>query len=222
MGGVPPEGPLAMLRNDPETRGPELFDKHCAGCHTLKGHGSEKDRNAPVLDGWSTEAWILEMLHDPDGDTRFGRTPYKGEMPSMDVPPKDDDGTFKPMPREEMTAVAKFLWSEGLDAADAKPDGLDLGKKIVTTRCTACHTYGGEGDEGGTGLAPELKGYGSLAWVKAQIANPSSKATYRDGALDPARKGHMPAFEAEMSATDVDLLARWVRWQARGAPLRTP
>ncbi len=222
MGGVPPEGPLAMLRNDPETRGPELFDKHCAGCHTLKGHGSEKDRNAPVLDGWSTEAWILEMLHDPDGDTRFGRTPYKGEMPSMDVPPKDDDGTFKPMPREEMTAVAKFLWSEGLDAPDAKPDGLDLGKKIVTTRCTACHTYGGEGDEGGTGLAPELKGYGSLAWVKAQIANPSSKATYRDGALDPARKGHMPAFEAEMSATDVDLLARWVRWQARGTPLRTP
>ncbi len=222
MDGVPPDGPLAMLRRDPETRGPELFDKHCASCHTLGDHGSEKDRNAPKLDGWSTEAWILDMLHDPDGDARFGRTPYKGEMPSMAVKPKDAEESWKPMPKEEQKAVAAFLWSEGEGATGVKPPDLELGRKIVTTRCTACHTYGGEGDEGGTGLAPELSGYGSLAWVQAQIANPSSKATYREGALDPARKGHMPRFEGEMSAADIELLARWVRSQARGTPLRSP
>src|SRR5690606_4399198 len=81
MDGVPPEGPLVMLARAPELRGPELFERHCAACHVLGGHGSEKDRTAPKLDGWSTERWILDMLHDPDGDARFGRTAYAGEMP---------------------------------------------------------------------------------------------------------------------------------------------
>src|SRR5262249_14372099 len=52
MDGVPPEGPLAMMMRAPELRGPELFEKHCAGCHTLGAHGTEKDRTAPKLDGW--------------------------------------------------------------------------------------------------------------------------------------------------------------------------
>lgn len=210
MAGVPPEGPLAMLKRAPELRGPELFDKYCAGCHTLGSHGSEKDRTAPKLDGWSTEAWILGMLHDPDSDDRFGRTPYRGEMPSVDTKPKDAPASWKPMPEEEKKAIARFL-ATGND---------DAGKKIVSSRCTACHTYKGEGDEGGTALAPELDGYASLAWVKSQIANPSSKATYRENALDPARKGHMPRFDAEMPPEDVDLLARWVLSRARGTALQ--
>lgn len=33
--GVPPEGPLAMLRDDPEDRGRALFTQHCVTCHRL-------------------------------------------------------------------------------------------------------------------------------------------------------------------------------------------
>lgn len=198
--GVPPEGPLAMLKRAPELRGPELFERHCAGCHTLGAHGSEKDRNAPKLDGWGTEAFVLGMLKDPDHDDRFGRTGYKGEMPSVEGKMSEDD----------QKAVARFL-STGND---------DRGKKIVTSGCTTCHLYKGEGDEGGTGLAPELEGWGTLAWAKAQIGDPSSKATYRENALDPARKGHMPRFDAELSPEDIDILARWLLSQTRGAPLQ--
>ena len=223
MDGVPPEGPLAMLARSPEIRGPELFDKYCAGCHTFGEHGDEKERNAPKLDGWSTERWILDMLHDPDGDDRFGRTPYKGEMPSMDVKPKDADDSWAPMPPEDMKACAAFLAGQGDPAGFSPPPGslrsdpklVARGKEIVTTRCTACHLWNGEGDDGGQGLAPELAGYGSLAWVRAQIANPSSKATYREDALDPERKGHMPRFDTELSPADIDLLATWVVEQAR-------
>lgn len=223
MDGVPPEGPLVMLARSPELRGPELFDKHCAGCHTLGEHGEEKDRNAPKLDGWSKEGWILDLLHDPDGDARFGRTPYKGEMPSMDVKPKDADPSWTPMPAEDMKACAAFLASQG-DPPGFTPPPASLrsdpklvarGKEIVTTRCTACHLWNGEGDDGGQGLAPELSGYGSLAWVRAQIANPASKATYREDALDPERKGHMPRFDTELSAADIDLLATWVVEKSR-------
>jgi ubiquinol-cytochrome c reductase cytochrome b subunit len=198
--GVPPEGPLAMLKRAPELRGPELFDKHCAGCHTLGTHGSEKDRTAPKLDGWGTELWVMGMLKDPDHDDRFGRTAYKGEMPSVQGKMSEDD----------QHAVARFLSTgEG-----------DRGKKIVTGGCTTCHLYKGAGDEGGTGLAPELDGWGTLAWAKAQIANPSSKTTYRENALDPEKKGHMPRFDAEMSSEDIDILARWLMNQTRGAPLQ--
>ena len=206
LAGVPPEGPLAMLKNDPSVRGPDLFDKHCATCHTLAGHGNEKERTAPALDGWGTSGWVLAMLHDPDASEKFGRTAYKGEMPSVDIAPQDMP-TFKPMLPEDKNAVAAFLG--GGDAASAA-----RGKGIVTARCTSCHLYEGKGDDSDQGLAPELSGWGSVAWVRAQLANPSSKATYREHALDKDRKGHMPRFDTELSSADLDLVAGWVVAQA--------
>lgn len=221
--GVPPEGPLAMMKRDPELRGPELFDKHCAGCHTLGAHGVEKDRTAPRLDAWGTEAWVLEMIHEPDGDARFGRSVYKGEMPSVDVPGPGAPPTFKPMAADDKNAIAAFLASLGDKPGAVVPDGafrrdaakVAQGKTLVTTRCTSCHLFEGKGDDSDQGLAPELAGWGSVAWIRAQIANPASKTTYREKALDPDRKGHMPRFDAEIRNEDMDLLATWVHAQAR-------
>src|SRR5262245_15058992 len=173
-----------MMARSPELRGPELFDKNCAACHMLGALGSNHDRTAPKLDGWATEKWILDMMHDPDGDERFGRAPYKGEMPSMDVRPPDADSSWKPMSREDMEAAAAFVASQGDPPAFLPPAGslrgdakrVARGKDVVKSRCTACHLFEGSGDDGGQGLAPELSGYGSFAWVRAQIANPASKA----------------------------------------------
>ncbi len=230
MDGVPPEGPLAMLARSPEVRGPELFDKHCASCHTLGEHGTEKDRTAPKLDGWSTEKWIIAMMHDPDADAHFGRTPYKGEMPSVDVKPKDAPDTWTAMSPDDMNAAAAFLASFGDAPGVAPPAGslradakrVARGKEIVKSRCTACHLLEGAGDDGDQKLAPELSGYASLAWVKAQIANPATKVTYREDALNPARKGHMPRFDVDLSPADIELLAKWVLSAARNAPAAAP
>jgi ubiquinol-cytochrome c reductase cytochrome b subunit len=219
-----------MLHTDPELRGEDLFARHCAGCHVLGDLGDKAKATAPTLDGWGTEAWVLAMIHDPDGDARFGRTPYKEGMPSMDIPPKDpkpDDPPFKPMSKEDMHAVAAFLASGGvgdtpkderLVAGDALRD-TRRGETIVRERCTECHIYKGDGDLLACGRAPELSGYGSLAWVRAQIAAPATKATYREQAVDtPASKGHMPRFDGELAPADLDILARWVRAHARGIP----
>ncbi len=212
--GVPASGPLDMLANDPELRGETIFTEKCSVCHLLGDIGDKKKHNGPVLDGWGTEAWILQMLHDPDSDSHFGKTPYSGEMPSMDTPPKDKPDA-KLMSKDDMNAAAAFLASQG--APDEKRDAtlVAAGEKIVSTRCTGCHLYKGEGDDGDEELAPEFAGYGSDAWVIAQVTNPATKATYRDQALDPKKKGHMPKFEGELSTADIAIVARWTRAHAR-------
>ena len=215
--GVPASGPLDMLRNDPELRGQAIFKEKCATCHVLGELGDPKKHTAPVLDGWGTEAWVLQMLHDPDQDSRFGKTPYAGDMPSMDTPPKDHPDQ-KMMSKEDMNAAAAFLASQGADANEPHDAALvKAGEKIVTDRCTSCHLFKGEGDDTGDGNAPEFSGYGSEAWVVAQVTNPATKATYREGALDPAKKGHMPKFEGELSTADIAIVAKWTRAHARAA-----
>jgi ubiquinol-cytochrome c reductase cytochrome b subunit len=211
--GVPASGPLDMLANDPELRAEAIFKDKCAVCHLLGELGDKKKHNAPTLDGWATETWILQMLHDPDSESHFGKTPYSGEMPSMDTPPKDKPDA-KVMSKDDLKAAAEFLASQ---AAPDQPHDAALvasGEKIISSRCTGCHLYKGEGDDGDEELAPELSGYGSEAWVIAQVTNPATKATYRESALDPKKKGHMPKFEGELSTADIALVSRWTRSRA--------
>jgi mono/diheme cytochrome c family protein len=228
MSGVPAEGPLSMLAHDPELRGRALFEKSCAGCHVLGDLGDRKKATAPVLDGWGTEAWVASMMDDPDAEDRFGHTPFKGTMPSMLRPEADrkpDAPPFKPMADAEVKAVSVFLASqsdgEALGHAPARDaEEMKRGEGIVTTRCTACHLWKGDGDDSAGGDAPELSGWGTSAWARAQIGNPATKATYREGALDPKMKGHMPRFDGDLAADDVELLAKWVHAHARGGTLR--
>ncbi|MDP9036825.1 MAG: cytochrome b N-terminal domain-containing protein [Myxococcota bacterium] len=229
MDGVPPEGALAMVRHDPELRGQDLFERHCAGCHVLGELGDAKKATAAKLDGWGTPEWIVPMIHDPDAQEFFGRGPYKERMPSVDVRPKDKPANegWTPMVKSdaEKRAIAVFLASEGDEPGDPPRDPAnrserELGEKIVSERCTSCHLYKGQGDDEGSGLAPELARYGSLAWTRTQIANPASPQTYREQALDESLKKHMPRFDKELSLADLDLVARWTRAHARGVPVR--
>jgi ubiquinol-cytochrome c reductase cytochrome b subunit len=227
--GVPPDGALAMERRDPELRGRDLFEKHCASCHVLGDLGDPKKASASRLDGWGTAAWIEAMMHDPDAPEFFGRGPYVEQMPSVDTPPK------KPLPKGEVwiamiknaaerKAVALFLAAEGDEPFDAprpkvSAKTLAEAEKIVSERCSTCHLYKGDGDDEGSGIAPELSRYGSLEWTRAQIANPASPTVYRSKALDPEMKKHMPRFDKDLSGSDIDLLARYVRLHGRSSSL---
>jgi mono/diheme cytochrome c family protein len=224
MNGVSPAGALTMIRTDPEIHGRELFDKHCASCHVLGDLGDPEKSTATKLDGWGTPEWIEAMIHDPDAPIFFGKGPYKDQMPSVDQRPANkpagEPWTAMLKSDAEKKAVALFLASLGDEPGDP-PRALDAktkaaGEKIVSERCTSCHLYKGSGDDEGSNLAPELAGYGSLAWTRAQVANPSSVATYREKALDPDMKKHMPRFDNDLSAADVDIVARWTRVHARG------
>jgi len=227
MNGVPPAGALEMVRQDPELRGRDLFDQHCASCHVLGDLGDPKKAVAAKLDGWTTAEWIAAMVHDPDSPRFFGRGPYKGRMPSADVRPADKPAAepWSAMVKTaaEMHAVATFLASQGDEPGEPPSLGDDAaraqGEKMVSERCSTCHLYKGQGDDEDTGLAPELSHYGSIAWTRAQVANPASRDTYREKALDESMKKHMPRFDKDLSPGDVDVVARWTRAHARGLPV---
>ena len=215
--GIPPDGPLAMLRRDPETRGTALFQEHCASCHRLGelGPGVEK-ATAPDLTGWGTPEWALAMMDNPDDPHKFGKTPYKGEMISLVHPPADPQAakTFHPMAEPNRLAIATFLANEAAEVSDPQHD--PAGAKLISVACTSCHKFRGQTDDDDS-IGPELSGWGSTAWVRAQIANPGTNATYRAEALKPERKGHMPRFDDTLDAEDINLLASWVRSKARGS-----
>jgi ubiquinol-cytochrome c reductase cytochrome b subunit len=222
MNGVPPAGALEMMRNDPELRGRDLFEKQCASCHVLAGLGDPSKATAAKLDGWGTSDWIEAVMHDPDAREFFGGGPYFGQMPSVDMPPSPPRfGVWSPMVNNvgERHAIAVFLASEGEEPGPRvrpRDDVARQGEKLLRERCLHCHLYKGDGDQDGSGLAPELTRYGSIAWTQAQVANPSSPQTYRDRALDPVFRKHMPRFDDELSPADVDLVARWTQAHARG------
>jgi len=84
--GIPPEGPAGLLRNDPQTMGPQLFQTHCAHCHTWDGHDGtgtptmEIVEGKPVpatpsasdLKGFGTAQWLTTFLTDPSDEKFFG------------------------------------------------------------------------------------------------------------------------------------------------------
>ena len=216
--GVPPEGPLAMLRRDPETRAPEIFLASCASCHKLGDLAPPEGKaTAPDLTGFGTKAWARAVLEDPDADHLFGKTPFKGNMPSVTKPPSDPEAAkdFKPMPEADRDTIATWLEAQSRgERGDQLP-----GEKLVKQRCTGCHRVDGKLDESGSedSLAPELRGWASVAWIEAQITDPNSGKAYPKGAIDPKLKGHMPAFGDKLDPAELKMLAAWLHKKATTA-----
>jgi len=211
--GVPPAGPLAMLAADPVTQGPVLYDKHCGVCHRLNERGPAKgEETAPDLTGFGTERWVMAVLDGPDDPHMFGNTPFKGQMPSFMRPPEDPEALeyFSKMKDEDAKAISAFLVAQ----ADGKEGKGMAGEKLVGQRCTSCHRLDGNTDDESS-LAPELRGWASVDWIREQIANPGSGKTYPPGAMSEELEGHMPAFEQSLSAAEIDLLAGWLWRRAR-------
>ncbi len=190
-GGVPPEGPLAMLRHDPLSRGPELFAEHCAPCHRLEGEGGDK---ASDLTGFGTRAWIEALIANPRDNRFFGHTRLR-TMPAQTK-----------IGAQGRRAVAEFLHAQGAAPAERVDEALRAeGVRIFTTRCTSCHLFNGEGRDVEDG--PEMAGYGSAEWLRTQIRAPNADARYGE-------RNEMVVFGPDRLTDDeVDMLVVYLRHQ---------
>src|SRR5207244_642098 len=173
--GIPREGAVTLLRNDPLTQGPKLFAKNCASCHRYDGHDAMGNPitdppEASDLKGFATREWLAGLL-DPrriDNPHYFGGTKFKdGKMVKFI---KKDVGAFSDEQKEHLKKVITALSAEaGLNSQrdhDRREAALIAEGKTrmasETMRCPESHPLH-QPDEDAT--APDLTGYGSRDWL---------------------------------------------------------
>jgi len=217
-GGVPVEGALALLKNDPKTQGYKLFRQHCATCHDFAG-GTNADIkatevSAPNLFGYGTRAWVSGWL-DPEritSDDHFGKTQFRGGDMVQFV--KETFSDLEEEDRQERDAIIAALSAEAGLRSQAAVDKSDAeriaeGRDLIADYCTDCHKFH---DKGSLGTAPELTGYGSRAWTIGIVADPAQKRFYGE------RNDRMPSYAPSENEKDnlltrrqIEFLADWLR-----------
>lgn len=194
--GIPPGGPLEMLRTDPVTRGPEVYNAHCTKCHVLAGEG---EQSAPNHTGFGSRAWIFELLKNPNSQHYFGKTKLDGMKP------------MGKLGHGKLYAATEFLFSLGHEAGDPPldPNLAKDGEAVFKETCMKCHTYQGDGAFQFEG--PDMTGYGSREWIYQQIKNPGAEHQY--GELN-----EMPKFEDELDDNDLRMVTTYLRAQRFAHP----
>ncbi len=222
MNGIPPEGALDLVQNDPLTRPGELYEDQCAGCHAPPGtphrdaHGRRTNARAPALEGFATREWIRAFLISPHGSDFMGRTANDRDEGIDDMPPQG-----RRLGDEGMRAVVEFVYSQSIEPGDApaEPGLVAQGRDVYFERCTSCHTgpRNPEDTEPPEGDAPDLTAWGSRRWVRDQILHPEIPANY-------GQRNRMPAFEERLYAREVSHIVEHVRRLRRrpAPPIEAP
>ncbi|HVJ66377.1 MAG TPA: cytochrome b N-terminal domain-containing protein [Caulifigura sp.] len=233
--GVAPEGAALLLQNDPKTRGPLLFARHCTSCHSHTNGSSEglvaAEPSAPDLGGFATADWIGGML-DCEKITSarvYGATKFRdGDMVGkIDELFKEAGADGQPALREKLRLAAIALSAEAGLPSQLQTDRqqaaeIEQGRKLICGElaCTDCHRFRDQGD---LGSAPDLTGYGSRDWLLGMIQRPQDERYY-PGELND----RMPAFARDdvhtetnlLTAAELGLLVDWLRgeWFDGDAP----
>lgn len=235
--GIPPSGPLELLRNDPRTRGPILFSAHCAACHRFDGHDGlgntiAEPATSSDLAAYASRGWIRGLLTDPMADRYFGLmkkpdgTPAHTRMRQFMNELRDDNASddAKTELSANLDAVAAYLEDESGSPGRLADVGADehaeLDENILAIPDAALLIRGRrffmsvcnechsyDGERDGTFKAPEMMGYGSVGWIELMIADPAHETRYRSKGKQKAR---MPAFADQLSQQERLLIARWL------------
>ena len=219
--GIPPEGAISLLRNDPLIQGPKLFAKNCASCHGYGGHdGMDQQRknqqSASDLKGFAGREWSRKILNAES----FAHPDFLGATKLIEGSKmlkflKGD--SFGDLPSEEVHAIGVALSAEAqlkaqraIDAADV--DLIEEGRELLSIECTDCHVYHGEGEKG-----IDLTGYGNREWQISFIRNPSHKRFYgkrneRMSIFGPKYKedGSLER-PAQLSDQEIGFIVDWLR-----------
>lgn len=213
--GIPINGALALLREDPKTQGPRLFQQHCASCHDYvdgdgKGVKAEKS-SAPNLYAFASQEWIAGFL-DPKqiaGPKYFGGTSFKDggmvEFVKDSLKELKDDEDLKP----EYPKMIKVLAAEAT-RDPSKEVSEDDATLLGDFTCTECHRFHKAGK---LGSAPDLTGYGSREWLIGIISDPTQKRFYGE------KNDRMPSYvksptEPEkniLTVQQAEIIADWLR-----------
>lgn len=226
--GIPHEGAVSLLRNDPLTQGPRLFSEKCASCHRYGGHDGKgnllKDpQTAPDLQGFGGRAWLTEFLSaestHADGETLpiasdkfYGGTEFAGGQMSRFVKRKiakfdEEEAKMLKDVIVALSAEARLKSQLEMDAADAVKGGaIERGKAAFLDGigCADCHQFHFEdGDTDG----PNLTSWGSRKWMIDFVSDPTHPNFYGED------NDRMPSFgrDGALTPKQIELVVDWLR-----------
>lgn len=197
--GIPPEGPLEMVRNDPVARPRELFAEHCGTCHSVRGLADH--RGGPVLDGFGSRGWAVAFLNNPHDDVFMGRVQDPDRAMNMGSQAR----RLRRESDDAIDAVGAYLASQGAEGNGPDAALAARGSAIYHRSCTTCHQ--GSGDTSDSAAedrdAPNLDGWGSRVWIRSQILDSAAHENY-------GTRNRMPRFADTFSARELDMLVGFV------------
>lgn len=212
--GIPVTGALTLLRNDPKTQGPRLFEQQCASCHDYadaQGQGIKAEKpSAPNLYAFASKAWIAGLL-DPKqiaGPKYFGNTAFK-------------DGQMAEFVKDSLKELRKEIGESDFQklvaalAAEATRDpAKEVDQETATLfedfTCAECHKFHKLGK---LGSAPDLTGYGSQKWIVGIISDPTQRQFYgkNNDRMPSYLKSPSEPANNILNGRQVEILADWLR-----------
>jgi ubiquinol-cytochrome c reductase cytochrome b subunit len=175
--GVPPDGALALLMNQPEQRGERLFNSACIECHAVHGSGGMK---APRLDGYLSRNWIRGALVRPDSPDYFGKTKISGME------------SYEKLGEEKLALLTEYLFELRAKAPD--DPSLESGRRLYQQAgCADCHSLAPGKAAGG----PTLFKYGSAEWLRGLLRDPGAPSYYD-------AQNQMPDFGNRLAPEQID------------------
>lgn len=230
MSGIPASGSVEILRKDPMTQGPKLFQTNCASCHKYNNEFRTGENPSPAtasdLKGFGSEEWISRMLNNPGHEDFFGKTDldtmsgyiensydlanmndkdfeqYVADEP--DAEEKKNLQQRRKQQKADLQLLAQWLASHpGRASADAKnADWYKAGQALFDRKCQRCHGLEGKEPRSERSAGPDLTGYGDQEWIRKMIMSPHAANRY---GLDNT----MPAFRPLEGPTGELTLQDW-------------
>ncbi len=225
--GLAPQDALAALGEAAESKGPGLYEKHCAECHRFTDHHGKvygaDAASAADLTGLGTPSWIAGWFDKKKiaSPAYFGNTAFKdGSM--VDFVRGTLGDVLKDLAEEDdtkKTALDDLVACLAAEAGLDEPRKADADKETVEgveeetlflfedLTCTECHRFyhlGAPGD------APDLSGYMSRDWLTGIIKDPQHERFYGSN-NDGMPAHHKSADDCLMSEEEVDTLVDWLR-----------
>ena len=244
--GIPVEGALSLLHNDPQTQGPKIYAAKCSSCHHYNGHdglGNEITTPAKAADlgNFGTREWVTNILTDfptvmaPLKDTVIdgkpvGKNILTGEMANFSLDHKKL--MLKPENKKALDELVEFLYAQSLNSleniSEEQKKKVAKGQEIYEYgelseadafdyACIDCHTINP------IGPAPILKTSGE----GPVLTGYGGKKWLTSFILNPGAVEHygytegqnaMPAFEGQLSEKELQLLVDWLTTQKQSGP----
>ena len=184
----------AQLMVEVRQTGHTLYGDNCAACHGVDAKGG---KGFPDLRNASSTLWGRDA--DAIAETiRVGVNSTHPESRASMMPSFGLDNILKPEEIESVVAYVRTL-SRAAPAGESPPAKIAAGKAVFADNCAACHGDDATGNP--LAGAPNLT---DAFWIYGADA-PTLIATVGGG-----RQGHMPTWEARLSALQRKILTLYV------------